>query len=219
MVLCCPECAQIFDKPINLYRQAVEKRGQTRFFCSRTCLGINQRRPARLHSGICKGCGEPFSRKLTGHKDKGLFCTRRCSAIHTNAQRTRSGPRIKPRPPCPNCGKPKNYGSRECQECRNADFNTRTLGELRLGRNVFAFHAKVRGLARSAYKGSRSCAACGYLLQVDICHIRPVSDFPDSATLAEVNGDANLMALDKRCHWEFDHGYLRLVDGLWIHEE
>lgn len=26
----------------------------------------------------------------------------------------------------------------------------------------------------------------------------------------------NLVALDKRCHWEFDHGYLLLVDGRFV---
>jgi HNH endonuclease len=44
---------------------------------------------------------------------------------------------------------------------------------------------------------------------VDVCHVRPVSDFPPSATLGEVNAPENLVALDKRCHWEFDHGHLR----------
>lgn len=75
---------------------------------------------------------------------------------------------------------------------------------------TFAFHAKVRGLARGAYKGPLGCAACGYSLHVDICHIRPVADFPDDATLREVNAPENLVALDKRCHWEFDNGYLTI---------
>lgn len=92
----------------------------------------------------------------------------------------------------------------------------RTLGELRRALGTFAFHAKVRGLARSAYRGPRSCVACGYGLHVDICHIRDVSSFPNTATVAEVNDPANLVALDKRCHWEFDHGYLLLVDGRFV---
>ncbi|HCT81196.1 MAG TPA: hypothetical protein DGT23_32430 [Micromonosporaceae bacterium] len=52
-------------------------------------------------------------------------------------------------------------------------------------------------------------------MHVDICHIKPISDFDSSATIYEVNVRTNLVALDKRCHWEFDHGYLTLVDGKW----
>jgi hypothetical protein len=63
------------------------------------------------------------------------------------------------------------------------------------------------------YRGPRKCAACGYSLHVDICHIRDVANFPDTAILGEVNDSANLVALDKRCHWEFDHGYLAYVGG------
>ena len=57
------------------------------------------------------------------------------------------------------------------------------------------------------------CSACGYSLHVDICHVRDVASFPDSATVGEVNAAENLIALDKRCHWEFDHGYLVYADG------
>ena len=51
---------------------------------------------------------------------------------------------------------------------------------------------------------------------MDICHIRDVADFSPEATVAEVNDPGNLMALDKRCHWEFDHGYLIYVDGHFV---
>jgi hypothetical protein len=60
------------------------------------------------------------------------------------------------------------------------------------------------------------CLACGYNLHVDVCHVRDVADFPLTAALAEVNAPSNLVALDKRCHWEFDHGYLAYRDGLMV---
>lgn len=87
-----------------------------------------------------------------------------------------------------------------------------TLAELRKRHGLLQFHAKVRGYARDVYQGPKTCAACGYDLHVDICHIRDVANFPPEATVAEVNASTNLVALDKRCHWEFDHGYLR-IDG------
>lgn len=60
------------------------------------------------------------------------------------------------------------------------------------------------------------CAACGYNLHVDICHVIGVAEWPPSATLREVNAPSNLVALDKRCHWEFDHGFLDLIDDRWV---
>jgi hypothetical protein len=87
----------------------------------------------------------------------------------------------------------------------------RTLAEIRASvSSVFAFHAKVRGLARAVYMGPKVCAACGYSLHVDVCHIRPVRDFPMDTPLSVVNAADNLVALDKRCHWEMDHGHLTI---------
>lgn len=68
-------------------------------------------------------------------------------------------------------------------------------------------------MARSSYQGPMVCAMCGYDLHVDVCHIRDVAAFPPNATLGEANATINLIALDKRCHWEFDHGYLVYVGG------
>ncbi|MDX5461275.1 HNH endonuclease [Micromonospora tulbaghiae] len=103
-----------------------------------------------------------------------------------------------------------------CRQCRAKELGDRTIGELRSRLGTFAFHAKVRGLARTTYDGPHACAACGYDLHVDICHIRDVADFPPTATVAEVNARNNLVALDKRCHWEFDHGYLRPDGDQWV---
>lgn len=75
------------------------------------------------------------------------------------------------------------------------------------------YHNRLRSHARTAYKGPKYCEACGYDLHYDVSHIRAIADFPSTATLGEVNHPDNLIALDKRCHWEFDHGHLvRAVD-------
>jgi len=55
-----------------------------------------------------------------------------------------------------------------------------------------------------------ACQICGYSLHVEIAHRRPVSDFPDSATMKEINDIANLIILCPNHHWEFDHGLLNL---------
>lgn len=164
-----------------------------------------------LLNPACAGCGAPIVRRKSGGHDKLKFCSRRCAAIVTNkTQPKRKGHGT---PTCALCGLPKSYTGTICRACVRARFNERSLGELRAEYSTAAFHAKVRGLARYAYKGPRRCAACGYSLHVDICHIRDVADWPATATLSEVNNPANLVALDKRCHWEFDHGYLIYSEG------
>jgi predicted restriction endonuclease len=57
---------------------------------------------------------------------------------------------------------------------------------------------------------SRKCAICGYDLHIDICHIKPIKDFPDDAYIADINNTTNLIALCKNHHWELDHGLLIL---------
>ena len=56
---------------------------------------------------------------------------------------------------------------------------------------------------------NQACSRCGYDKHVQTCHLRKISDFPDSAILAEINDENNLKLLCPNCHWEFDHGLLR----------
>ena len=44
------------------------------------------------------------------------------------------------------------------------------------------------------------CAICGYDKHVEIAHIKPVSDFTDSCTIAEINSIDNLIALCPNHH-------------------
>lgn len=79
--------------------------------------------------------------------------------------------------------------------------------------STLAYHAKIRGWARKVYElnnGPRECYACGYDLHIDVCHIKDVRHFDLDALVSEVNDFKNLVALDRRCHWEFDNGHLRL---------
>lgn len=169
--------------------------------------------PFRIVTGKCLQCDEPFERKANArNRERGKFCSQTCSARNASAARQRAHPVSLV---CSVCNGPKSYGSKTCGKCRYIHLLYRTLGELREMYGTHAFHAKVRGLARNSYKGVRACAACGYDLHVDICHVRDVSQFSPEATIAEVNAQTNLTALDKRCHWEFDNGYLVLADTTW----
>ena len=65
----------------------------------------------------------------------------------------------------------------------------------------------VRALARRALE-SGECAACGYSKHTEVCHIRPIRDFPITALISDVNDPSNLIRLCPNCHWEFDHGLI-----------
>lgn len=52
------------------------------------------------------------------------------------------------------------------------------------------------------------CQICNYDNHVEVCHVRPVRDFPMEATVKEINDTKNLIALCPNHHWEFDHGLL-----------
>jgi predicted restriction endonuclease len=55
-----------------------------------------------------------------------------------------------------------------------------------------------------------TCAVCGYSRYIEICHVKPVKDFPDEAMLTEINSPDNLIALCPTHHWELDNGLLKL---------
>ncbi len=66
----------------------------------------------------------------------------------------------------------------------------------------------VRHHARKAVIGiKRACTSCGYNLHVDVCHIKAIKDFNDSALISEINALSNLTFLCKNHHWELDNGY------------
>lgn len=52
------------------------------------------------------------------------------------------------------------------------------------------------------------CAACGYKIHVELCHKKPISKFPKTATLGEINHPSNVVQLCPNHHWEFDNGLL-----------
>ena len=91
---------------------------------------------------------------------------------------------------------------------------SRTKGELLNDRkNYQSYRSAIRKIAEDVYKSSGKpcrCAICGYSNHIEIAHIKAVSDFEDSTTIAEINSIDNLIALCPNHHWEYDHGILKL---------
>ncbi len=116
---------------------------------------------------------------------------------------------------CKTCGAEARYRRSYCENCdptRRQDFSNITIAEIR-SRAHYQANAWIRKLARRAYYESdkpKSCNRCGYTAHFEICHLRPIQDFPADTPMSVVNNLDNLVALCPTCHWEFDHGLLSL---------
>jgi hypothetical protein len=200
--LSCDGCGVSFSRRLTAHNANV-RRGSRLTLCSPTCYRVDRSR-------VCEECFASFRYVEKAQR----FCSRSCSSSFNNTKRK------KPSIPCPSCGGETKQNRKYCPDCvsnhgRLADRSGVTLKGWREQYSISQYHAKIRQDARKAYLrggGELKCANCGYRLHVDICHIRGVADFPDSAVITAVNATDNLIALDKRCHWEFDNDFLSLEE-------
>jgi hypothetical protein len=74
------------------------------------------------------------------------------------------------------------------------------------------YSAEIRNFARRWNKDliKKPCQICNYSNHTELCHIKPIKDFDDSATLGEINHPSNIIVLCPNHHWEFDNGILKL---------
>ena len=90
----------------------------------------------------------------------------------------------------------------------------KTKGELENDRkNYQSYRSAIRKSAEIIFKNSnkpRKCSICGYDTHIEIAHIKAVSNFDSSATIAEINLIDNLIALCPNHHWEYDNGILKI---------
>ena len=90
----------------------------------------------------------------------------------------------------------------------------KTKGEIFSNRkNWQSARSGIRNIAQKIYMKNNlnpQCYICGYNKHVEVCHIKPVSEFNDSITIQEINSLDNLVGLCPNCHWEFDNGMLKL---------
>lgn len=142
------------------------------------------------------------------------FCSSSCSASYHN----RKNPKRLLSRECVDCGKRIRYNVKRCKECfdqtRTDALQSLTLGEIRelyKDKTGMAVASKIRGYGKYIYNKSdkpKHCAACDYNKHYEVCHIRAIKNFPDTATMFEVHALDNLIALCPNCHWEFDRGLL-----------
>jgi predicted restriction endonuclease len=56
----------------------------------------------------------------------------------------------------------------------------------------------------------KKCKVCNYEKHIEVCHIKPVSDFNDNTLITDINDLNNLVALCPNHHWEFDAGIIKI---------
>jgi hypothetical protein len=161
----------------------------------------------------CLYCKKEFDKSPSAVRTSpNHYCSIKCAAqvnCKLTTKRTVEGA-------CAFCGKAISsslkFCSRSCrQEATSVQYNT-TLGEYRGRLTRRNFHINLREQSRREYRlsGRPFKCFCGYDKHVNICHIRAVKDFPDSALLKTVSHADNLVALCPNHHWEFDNGFLTL---------
>jgi hypothetical protein len=161
----------------------------------------------------CKDCGSVITVKeweqprVARHKQ---FCNSSCAAKFNNKKFPK---RKKHANTCKLCGEFVPKPRRVCDDCLQVTqvLLKQTKGELLdiLGGSQTLLRARISNHARRYYQGEFECKICSYNKHVEICHKKPVSSFPLSALIRDINAPANLVALCATHHRELD---LKLMD-------
>ncbi len=152
---------------------------------------------------LCPVCRTAY-KSSSGGKRARKFCSKACAnkAVHT-----KTGQYSKDKP-CKTCNRPtKGYVDYCSPLCKlQARYVGKTKKDLCGARKDANRYGIIRQIARRVASLTRllECQECGYKRAVDIAHVKPISDFGDSALILTINDPTNLMCLCKRCHHEFD---------------
>lgn len=138
--------------------------------------------------------------------DNPRFCSRSCAASFNNKKSVKR----QPEGTCFKCSKPVITRNKYCKECRQDEVGAKDMS---LKDAVYSkthrssAFALIRSRARMTRKAkeSRSCEKCGWSHHVEICHIKPISQFDENSMISEINSESNLIVLCPNCHWLFDH--------------
>jgi hypothetical protein len=201
-------------------------------FCSSSCAATYNNKGKQRNKPIertCKICDAVFH-SSQGHESR-VFCSEcldeRNSSISTRADKQKHT--------CSKCSTEyyliKNHKSKKlCQQCKSS----RTIKQVHASSSQIKLMTLEDYISRESIKNkhpswkfshvrvfNRSwnntltkmpCQVCGYDKHVELAHIKAVSDFPETATLGEINDPDNMLVLCRNHHWELDHGILLLED-------
>ena len=161
---------------------------------------------------ICNYCKIAFEkREKEIRKTRHNFCSHTCAAKFLNPLR-----RIKS--VCPRCNGKKDYKAKLCHKCK-VSANFKVMLETPISEYIYKGNArtkyseirKMAGIAIVRYDRKYICALCDFDICLDVCHIKPLAEFPVTALMREVNGEHNLVYLCPNHHRLFDRGRISLA--------
>ena len=134
------------------------------------------------------------------------YCSRSCSAKVSNAL----NPKRKPEGVCADCSSPTQKCKKWCRACWTAH---RGAVDMTLQEAIYqnSHRASAYGLVRSRARATdkaksiRACESCGWTHHTEVCHVQPISSFPLSTLISEINADSNIKILCPNCHCLHDH--------------
>jgi hypothetical protein len=169
----------------------------------------------------CSWCQTTFERKISNYDDtKEYFCSIKCSCIRNNKIKIDNSKPLETIK-CRTCDTEvsKNRKVKHCKECiangkhkkGACHITDNTLGMYRSRRNDASVYSPIRDHARKV-NTKCECLVCGYSKHFDVCHVKDIKDFDDSATVGEINHPSNIIPLCKNHHWEFDNDEMEETD-------
>ena len=143
--------------------------------------------PTKNPKFCSRSCAATYNNKLTPRRKPKKICV--CSCGVTIGLQARVGRRTR----CDKCTPSFiNYSLKEALDCSDGHRST--------------LHSRIRNHARSqARLRVQECEECGYSKHVEICHVKPISSFPVTALVSEINHNDNLKILCPNHHWELDN--------------
>lgn len=159
----------------------------------------------------CQKCGIPT--------ENPRFCTQSCAASFNNKiypKRT-----VQPHNLCDSCGKRLRCSqnqrvSNKCRVCHDKErmtkYGMKTKKESVAESTSYAAKHKYEKIRQYGKRianhfgwSTNVCEKCGYDKHAELCHVKPIADFPDSALVSEINSRENILFLCPNCHWELDN--------------
>lgn len=155
---------------------------------------------------VCRYCGKTVdvkSHQSVAEVRKKKFCDRICAAKYNNERSIKRS--IKRSKVCWDIVDTSIIGGIIGRKTKGQIF--REYGNYTAARNAIRKHAQKRYQASTKPK---VCAICGYDKYIEVCHIKPVSNFSNASYINDINNLNNLIALCPNHHWELDNNYLEL---------
>lgn len=215
--LLCDSCGKKFFRNKHQLLSRL-KLGVKLFRCNRKC---------RTKTGTivkCYTCNSNiYKTPAQLKKSNKHYCSSKCSCIQSNKIRWKNHiPEINTTPiKCDKCGCIRSYQTKNCPACRrekiNINHKNTTIKQLKTkyklrNNSSYWYSSEIRQLNRKWNKSllELPCQVCGYKIHVELCHIKPISQFSENSKLETVNDEKNNLVLCPNHHYEFDNEIIKL---------